>query len=375
MSTSETGAIPWLKHLVNEMAPTTENAPIISSQEICERLEHWKSLPRSGVWCWRPIRTRAVASLLATAYEYREDPLTTELLIDLLLRERKPQLPGRKEEILQAIACDLSAAGQLTPGPQGTTSIVGATALSTKLTEEIAKRILFGLPCDESHLVAAAEEWKYLKALIKEIPSRSPTDPDESVYRNYARAVIRQKHVQLSLWDAGVRFLTSGQGTRVYFCSGYEEFAVSKGPLGETDLRTTAIESLRRGARFVFVVPTVTTGAAMTYENFMSHVKSVDPNLAAQIEVKRVAISMVPTPGTGATPQVPKWMEMGRYFTPGFRYVLFKEEHAARAVHDEGAFMVGLPHGTSDLFALQYSMNDRMTKDFIRWLTFVGALT
>jgi len=36
--------------------------------------------------------------------------------------------------------------------------------------------------------------------------------------------------------------------------------------------------------------------------------------------------------------------------------------------------MVGLPHGTSDLFALQYSMGDRMTKDFLRWLTFVGAL-
>jgi len=207
--------------------------------------------------------------------------------------------------------------------------------LSTKLTEEIAKRILFGLPCDESCLANAAEEWKYLKALIKEIPPRSPTDPDEFVYRKYARAVIRQKHVQLSLWDAGVRFLTSGQGTCVYLCSGYDEFAVSKGPLGETDLRTTAIESLGRGARFVFVVPTASTGAATSAEHFIRYVRDVAPDLVGRIEVKRVAGRRDTASHTGAKKQAPVWMEMGRYFTPGFRYVLFKEEHAATAVHDE----------------------------------------
>ena len=78
--------------------------------------------------------------------------------------------------------------------------------------------------------------------------------------------------------------------------------------------------------------------------------------------------------GTGAKKQVPHWMEMGRYFIRAFRYVLFKEEDTAKAVHDEGAFMVGLPHGTTDLFALQYSMGDRMTKDILQWLALVGAL-
>jgi serine/threonine protein kinase len=376
VSATETNAIAWLRCLVNEMAPVKEYAPIISSQEICRRLERRKNLSRSGVWCWCPVATREVASLVATAYEYNEDPLTTQLVIDLLLRERKDHLPRRNEEIVQAIECDLSPTDHLTPGSQGTSSLLGTrdAGLSTRLTEEIAKRILFGLPCDESQLAKGAEEWKYLKALIKEIPIRPPTDQEESAYRKHARAVIRQKHVQLSPWDAGVRFLTSGQGTRVYFCSGYDEFAVAKGPLGDTDLRSTAVESLKRGARFVFIVPTANTAGATTAEDFVRYVKGVASALVAQVEIKRVAGRRNTASGADAKKQVPEWMERGRYFTPGFRYVLFKEEDAARSVHDEGAFMVGLPHGTSELFALQYSMDDRMTKDFLRWLTLVGAL-
>ncbi len=366
VTSSETSLIRWLRHLVDEMAPAKANAPILTAQELWERLECRKSLPRSGVWCWPPLPVRAVASLVAMAHEYSERPLTNKLLIDILLRERKPTLPQANQEILRVIHCDL-------PEPRPPIGAKGS-GLSPKLTEDVAKRILFGLPYEESHLAKAAEEWKYLKALIGEIPSGPPDDADESVYRKYARSVIRQGHVQLSLWDAGVRFLTSGQGTRVVFCSGYDAFAVSKGPLGETDLRTTAIESLRRGARFLFVVPTANTEAASTAQDFKRYVKGVAPDLVTRIEIKRVAGQRGTASGTSAKKQGPEWMERGRYFTPGFRYVLFKEEDAAKAVHDEGAFMVGLPHGTSDLFALLYSMDDRMTKDFLRWLTLVGAL-
>lgn len=370
VTATKTGAITWLRHLIDEMAPTKKDVQILSAKEICEQLERRQTNLRSaGVWCWQPLQTRAIASLVTAAYEYHESPLTAELLITLLLRERKPPiLASNDDEILLALDSDL-------PANLGPRSSPG-TGLSVDHAKEMAKRILFGLPLDASRMNEAAEEWKYLEALIGEIPARSPLDSDSAVYRKYTQAVIRQKHVQLSRWDAGVRFLTSGQGTRVYFCSGYDAFAVSKEQRGETDLRATALESLKRGAQFVFVVPTADTSAVDSANAFVQYVKDEEPELSGQIEIKRVPGSQnsASTP-KGAKRRVPKW-EAGGYFTPGFRYVLFKEEDAASAVHDKGAFMVGLPYGPSDeLFALRYSMGNHMTKDFLSWLRFVGALT
>ena len=357
---TETSFITWLRYLVDQMAPASAVTRIPPAQEILERLQRRKSLPPSGIWGWRPVAKRAAASLIASAYEYHAGPLTTERLIDILLQERKPALKPH-EDILRTIECDLSE--DHATGPR-------STGMSNQLAEEIAQRILFGLPVNESHLESAKEEWKYLRALIKEIPSRLPTDLEES--EKYARAVVRQAHVQLSLWDAGVRFLTAGQGTHVYLCSGYEEFAISKGPEGVTDLRSTAIESLKRGAQFIFVVPRSDTAAATSAEGFVKYLKSAEPNLAAP-SIKRVA-NRPSNPRKGPKEQVPQWMAMGQYFTPGFRYVIFKEEDPKRAVHDAGAFMVGLPQGTNDKFALLYTLEDRMAKDFLRWLALVGAL-
>ena len=241
---------------------------------------------------------------------------------------------------------------------------------------EILKPLLFGLPLDKQRRKEADLAWSALKNLVEDLPRTSPNVKDVEEDFKVVRAIVRARNrIQVSKWDASIRFLTAGASTTVYFASGHDAFVIAS---SSTDaaagiLHDAALEAIKRGAKFQFLVPDARTPALTSVNQFK---EKLPAKFKSRVDIVRVKPSLQKTATSGGR-GLPEPLQRGQYFTPGFRPILFKENTDNDENRDGGALFIGLPPhlpgGAVELFAFRYDINDFLAKEFLRWIERVSS--